>query len=196
MRSLVFVGCLLAGCSAPAASRDPAPSSSAAWSTPAATPSPARHDDAPPASASTAPLVASAATTPAPASAGASASTAPHEEAPVPHVKVVHIGMHIGGDADVNSDANKAPIRESVAPHFDELRRCWGKLGDEKAKGDFGVDLLIPREGGKPKKVDNVRSTLKSAAFRECAVGVFEQIDFKKPRTGLTKVSYSLRFGG
>ena len=102
--------------------------------------------------------------------------------------------MHIGGGPDANSDENKAPIRESVAPHFDAFRRCWALVGDDKAKGDVGVDLLIPKEGGKVKKVDNMRTTFKSAPFKECVVAAFESFEFKKPRTGLTKVSYSLRF--
>lgn len=127
----------------------------------------------------------------------ASASAAPvADAAPVPKVRVANIGMHIGGGPDANEDGNKAPIRESVSPHFDEFRRCWGALGDPKAKGTFGVDLLIPREGGKPKSVDKVRTSLKGAPFKECMVKAFEAIDFKRPRTGLTKVSYSLEFGG
>ena len=112
----------------------------------------------------------------------------------MPKVKVTNIGMHIGGGPDANEDANKEPIRKSVEPHFDAFRRCWALLDDPAAKGDFGVDLLIPRDGGKPQKVDNVRSALKGKPFRDCVVSTFEAIDFRKPRTGLTKVSYSLRF--
>lgn len=195
MRRLVPLALLLVGCSTPAASRDPAPSSSAAWSAPSSTAPAAKKDDPPP--AKSAPPAETASAPPAASSAPAVASSAaPPSEAPVPKIKVANIGMHIGGGPDVNSDENKAPIRESVAPHFDAFRRCWGQIGDDKAKGDFGVDLLIPKEGGKLKKVDNVRTTFKSPGFKECVVKVFEDIEFKKPRTGLTKVSYSLRFGG
>ncbi len=142
----------------------------------------------------------SVATTAASAAPHADASAAPSTEASAappapPKVRVTNIGMHIGGGPDANEDANKAPIRESVAPHFDEFRRCWGALDDPKAKGTYGVDLLIPREGGKPKSVDKVRTSLKGAPFKECMSKAFEAIDFKRPRTGLTKVSYSLRFG-
>ena len=142
-----------------------------------------------------APPASSAAEPPTPV-ASATASASPADSSAPPKVRVANIGMHIGGGPDANEDGNKAPIRESVAPHFDTFRRCWGGLGDPKAKGTFGVDLLIPREGGKPKSVDKVRTSLKGAPFKECMVKAFEAIDFKKPRTGLTKVSYSLEFGG
>jgi hypothetical protein len=117
------------------------------------------------------------------------ASTPP--AAPLPHVKVENIGMHIGGGP--NDAPNKAPIAESVAPHLDEVRACWAKVDDAAKGGDFGVDLLIPAEGGRA-KVSNPRTAIHPAAFKDCVVAVFEQIDFKKTLKGLTMVSYSLRF--
>ena len=69
-------------------------------------------------------------------------------EAPLPAVKVTNIGMHIGGGP--NDAPTKEPIRRAVEPHFDAFRRCFA-LVDEAKKGDFGVDLLIDREGGKAK---------------------------------------------
>lgn len=98
--------------------------------------------------------------------------------------------MHIGGGP--NDDGTKEPIKRSVEPHFDELRRCYA-LTPEGEKGDFGVDLRIEREGGKA-KVSHPRTAIKDKAFQACVVGVFEKIDFRKPRTGATVVSYSLRF--
>ncbi len=93
---------------------------------------------------------------------------------------VTNIGMHIGGGP--NDDVTKDPIRKSVAPHFDEFRRCFGRADDLAKAGDFGVDLRIDRAGGKGKD------------FKECVVHTFEAIDFLKPRGGTTTVSYSLRF--
>jgi type IV secretory pathway VirB10-like protein len=119
------------------------------------------------------------------------AASAPPEEEPLPNVEVKNIGMHIGGGP--NDRETKRPIKESVQPHFDSLRRCW-KLVDDPAKpGDFGADLLIPREGGKA-EVSHPRSALKGEGFEACIVEVFQKIDFKKPKTGKTMVSYSLRF--
>jgi hypothetical protein len=118
-----------------------------------------------------------------------SAATAPPP--PLPHVKIENIGMHIGGGP--NDAVNKAPIADSVAPHFDEVRACWARVEDLARGGDFGVDLLIQPEGGRA-KVSNPRTGIHGDAFKSCVVAVFEQVDFQKPRKGLTMVSYSLRF--
>jgi len=111
--------------------------------------------------------------------------------APLPHVKVENIGMHIGGGP--NDAIHKAPIADSVAPHFDEARACWARVDDASRGGDFGVDLLIQPEGGRA-KVSNPRTGIHPDAFRDCVVAVFQQIDFQRPKKGLTMVSYSLRF--
>jgi hypothetical protein len=99
--------------------------------------------------------------------------------------------MHIGGGP--HDDVTKDPIRRSVAPHFDEFRRCFALLEDPKKGGDFGVDLRIDKAGGAA-KVSHPRSALKGKPFHECVVHVFEGIDFLKPKGGTTNVSYSLRF--
>jgi hypothetical protein len=99
--------------------------------------------------------------------------------------------MHIGGGP--NDDATKAPIAQSVAPHFAEIEACYAQAIGTPKNGDFGVDLLIEAKGG-PAKVSNPRSTLPGDAFRACMVGVFEAIEFQKPKGGRTIVSYSLGF--
>lgn len=121
------------------------------------------------------------------------AAPAPSASAPVvvPNVEVENIGIHVGGGP--NDAVTKAPIASSVEPRFADLRACWGSAEDPKRGGDFGVDLLIPAEGGHA-KVSNPRTAIKGDAFRACVVAVFEGIDFAKPRTGRTTVSYSLRF--
>jgi len=99
--------------------------------------------------------------------------------------------MHIGGGP--NDAATKEPIAKSVEPHFDEFKRCFAMVGDQKHGGDFGVDLLIEAEGGKA-KVTAPRTRMKGAGFEDCVVKVFASIDFLKPRFGKTVVSYSLQF--
>jgi hypothetical protein len=111
--------------------------------------------------------------------------------APLPDVKVANIGMHIGGGP--NDAPTKAPIKLSVEPHFDEFRRCFALVEDPKKGGDFGIDLRIEKDGGKA-KVTKPRTALKGEGFTPCMVGVFEKIDFRKPKGGATVVSYSLRF--
>ncbi len=128
---------------------------------------------------------------PVPASAEPAASAVPEPVEPLPDVEVKNIGMHIGGGP--NDRETKQPIAESVKPHFDALRACWKHVAEPGKPGDFGVDLLIPHDGGKA-SVSNPRSALKGDGFEACVVGVFEAIDFKKPKTGKTMVSYSIRF--
>jgi hypothetical protein len=100
--------------------------------------------------------------------------------------------MHIGGGP--NDDANKDPIRRSVAPHFDAFRRCFAKVEDATKGGDLGVDLRLDRAGGRA-QVSHPRTSLKGKDFKECVVRTFEGIDFLKPKSGTaTTVSYSLRF--
>lgn len=123
-----------------------------------------------------------------PSAAPSAAVAAP--PAGAPRGKVSNIGMHIGGGP--NDDATKEPIRKSVQPHFEAFRQCYG-LAKEAKPADFGVDLHIPREGGKA-SLKNPRSTLKDEPFKTCVIGVFDAIVFLKPRTGETIVSYSLRF--
>ena len=82
---------------------------------------------------------------------------------------------------------------KSVEPYFDSLKRCFPLVEDPKKSGDFGIDLLIDKAGGKA-KVSHPRTTMKGAGFKECMVAAFEAIDFKKPRGGNTMVSYSVRF--
>lgn len=147
---------------------------------------------APTATAAAAPSAiptASAAPSAEPAASAEPATSAEPAE-PLPLVKVVNIGMHIGGGP--NDDITKEPIRRSVHPHFDAFRRCY-RLAEEQKKGDFGVDLRIDKAGGKA-QVSHPRTALKGKAFKECVVKVFEEIDFLKPKGGTTTVSYSLRF--
>lgn len=99
--------------------------------------------------------------------------------------------MHIGGGS--NDDATKAPYKRAIEPHFDDFRRCY-QLVDEPSKGGtFGVDLRIKRDGGRA-EVQQPRTGIKGAKFRDCMIVAFSAIEFEKPKTGPTMVSYSVRF--
>ncbi|MRG93370.1 hypothetical protein [Polyangium spumosum] len=191
-RVVLVTAPLLVACSGATAPDGSAPAPTTSAAAPPASASAAAP--APPSAAAPAPSDAPAA---APASASAAASAAPPEapkpeEAPLPAVKVKNIGMHIGGGP--HDDATKAPFNRSVEPHFDELRRCFAKVDDPKKGGDFGVDLLVDGKGGKA-QVSHPRTALKGEGFVPCVVGVFESIEFLKPKGGKkTMVSYSIRF--
>lgn len=185
MRTLLSVGLLvLAGCANAPASESPASSSPV--------PAPSATDRAlPPASApatavaepSAAPVASAVASAPASASAAA-------DSGPLPDVEVKNIGMHIGGGP--NDSETKAPIKTSVEPHFDTIKRCYAKA-DEQKQGDVSLDLKIDRAGGKA-EVQKFKSGIPGEAFKDCLTVLFTAIDFKKPKTGTTIVSYSLRF--
>ena len=192
MRASLVALCLLAAaCSKnpPAAPEPDSADRATHWQSPPPASAPAAASAPAPANP---PAPASApAPAPAPTPAPAPASAAAPADRPLPDVKVANIGMHIGGGP--NDDVTKEPIRKSVEPHFDEFRRCWALQDDTSKSIDFGVDLHIDREGGKA-KADHPRTASKSKPFQECVVNVFLGIDFRKPKTGTTTVSYSLRF--
>jgi hypothetical protein len=104
---------------------------------------------------------------------------------------VKNIGMHIGGGP--NDAPTKAPIKRSVEPHFDEFRACFAKVSDPKKGGDVSVDLHIDKDGGKA-ALTKYKSALSGEGFEECVKAVFVGIDFEKPKTGTTNVSYGLGF--
>jgi hypothetical protein len=98
--------------------------------------------------------------------------------------------MHVGGGP--YDEPTKEPIKRSVQPHFDELKRCYAHASP-RAAGDFGVDLLLQASGGRA-KVSHPRTTLRGEGFVDCMTQVFEAIDFLPLKTNTTTVSYSLRF--
>jgi hypothetical protein len=121
--------------------------------------------------------------------ADAGAADAGEPEKPV-KVKIVTIGMHVGGGP--YDEPTKEPIRRSVEPHFAELAKCW-RLVPKPKQADAGVDLVIEARGGRA-KVSNPRSTIEGEGFKPCVVAFFESIDFERPKTGRSTVSYSVRF--
>ncbi len=111
---------------------------------------------------------------------------------PVPNVKLVNIGLHIGGGP--NDARTKAPFLRALGGAFDDFKRCYGLLGDASAHGTFGIDLLVPAAGGIA-ATSNPRTAFSSAAFRACMVEGFERVHFDPPQHGATKLSYALRIG-
>lgn len=109
---------------------------------------------------------------------------------PPPKVKVVTIGMHVGGGP--YDEPTKEPMKKSVEPHFADLARCWRHVPQPK-QADAGVDLVIEAKGGKA-QVSNPRATIEGEGFKPCIVAFFEGIDFLPPKNGKTTVSYSVRF--
>lgn len=124
-------------------------------------------------------------------------ATAPTPEPPpagvesLPEVKVDNVGLHIGGGP--NDDASKAPFLKAIEKKFDAFRACYAKVDDPAKGGTFGVDLHIARDGGRA-QVKQPRTGMKGTGFRDCVVKVFEEVEFEKPKKGLTVISYSLKY--
>jgi len=110
---------------------------------------------------------------------------------PLPELKVENIGLHIGGGP--NDAETKAPFLSAVAARFPSFMDCYRKNEDPAQGGRFGVDLHVARGGGHP-RIEQPRTSLRGPEFRACLAGVFESVDFQKPKRGPTTLSYSLRF--
>ena len=110
---------------------------------------------------------------------------------PLPEVVVESVGMHIGGGQ--NDEAEKAPFKAAIEPHFADFRRCYVHIEQPGKGGTFGVDLFVDRDGGNA-EVRQPRTGMVGEKFRSCVVDVFRSIDFERPRKGPTVLSYSLRF--
>jgi hypothetical protein len=110
---------------------------------------------------------------------------------PLPELRVENIGLHIGGGP--NDAETKAPFLNAVAARFPAFMDCYRKNEEPAQGGRFGVDLHVGRSGGHP-RIEQPRTSLRGADFRACLGGVFESVDFQKPKHGPTTLSYSLRF--
>lgn len=101
-------------------------------------------------------------------------------------------GLHLAGPA------NKDPMRRNLLKLFERnfaaFRRCHSSAPAHTENASFGVDLLVPKEGGRA-KVRESRTRLSGAAFKSCMERAFEAIRFEPPATARPEVvSYSVLF--
>jgi hypothetical protein len=99
--------------------------------------------------------------------------------------------MHIGGGP--NDATTKAPFIAALDAKVDAFERCYTQVETPGTRGTFGIDLLIPAEGGHP-ETSNVRTALSGDRFRSCMIAAFATAQFKPTKHGRTKLSYALRF--
>lgn len=188
--SLFVVGCtcivVSTGCTSPQPKSELPASSEATTSAP---PTAAASTPAPPASVASAVSAApSASAAPAPS---ASASVAV-DEGPLPNVEVKFYGLHVGGGK--NDKAEHAPIITSVNRHLDDFKRCFAKADDQKKGGTYGIQLLIPPQGGKA-EVSLPKSGIKGDAFKDCMFQVYTDMNFDPPKGHIkTNATYSVIF--
>jgi hypothetical protein len=121
---------------------------------------------------------------PAPKAAPAVAARAP--------VSLATMGLHV--DGLLNREPHRSRLVRVFEREFPAFRRCHERAERHAEGASFGVDVLIPKDGGRG-KVRQIRTWLESKAFRSCMTGAFESIRFAPPPSGRAEiVSYSVLF--
>lgn len=112
------------------------------------------------------------------------------EKLRLPEVVVENLGLHVGGEA--NDAASKRAFLAALEKQFQDFRWCYRFVSKPGRSGVFGVDLLVPSEGGGA-HVREVRTTMPGEEFKGCMVAAFSETEFAPPKRPVV-LSYSLRF--
>lgn len=109
-----------------------------------------------------------------------------------PRVTLATVGLHVGGT--LNQEPHRSRLVRVFEQQFSTFRRCHERAEPHDQGASFGVDLLIPKGGGRG-SIRETRTRLESKAFRSCMRGAFEAIRFAPPATERPEiVSYSVLF--
>jgi hypothetical protein len=112
--------------------------------------------------------------------------------APAASFSVQTVGLRVIGDE--RDEPNRQRIVQLLEQSFPSFRRCYPLAHNSGINATFGIDLYVAKGGG-PGKVQQVRTRLSGAEFRECMEQAFRKIRFKPPKKGVAViVSYSLLF--
>lgn len=136
------------------------------------------------------------AASPAAPGAGRPAAPLPGGEEPtpdkaLPELRVEPLGMHVGGGK--NDAEEKAPFHRALERRFPAFQDCYRLVEDPWTGGSFGIDIKIPRAGGKP-VLEQPRTKIRGAGFQDCMMAALGSADFERPKAGPTVISYSVRF--
>jgi hypothetical protein len=114
------------------------------------------------------------------------------ERTPPPRVSLASVGLHV--DGLLNREPHRTRLVRVFEREFSTFRRCHARAERHDEGASFGVDLLIPKDGGRG-KVRQTRTRLASKEFRRCMQGAFEAIRFAPPPSARPEiVSYSVLF--
>ena len=107
-------------------------------------------------------------------------------------VELQTAGLYLAGPA--NTEAARRNLVKLFERSFGAFRRCHSSAPEHADNVSFGVDLLVPKEGGRA-KVRETRTRLAGASFKTCMERAFEAIRFEPPVTARPEiVSYSVLF--
>jgi len=107
-------------------------------------------------------------------------------------VTLATVGLHV--DGLLNREPHRTRLVRVFEREFKAFRRCHERAERHDEGASFGVDLLIPKAGGRG-KVRQSRTRLASKAFRTCMQAAFEAIRFPPPPSERPEiVSYSVLF--
>jgi len=115
----------------------------------------------------------------------------PTPDKALPELKIEPIGMHVGGGK--NTPEEKAPFHRALERQFPAFLECYRLVEDPWSGGSFGVDLKIGRSGGAP-SLEQPRTKIRGAGFKECMLSALGKVQFEKPKAGPTVLSYSVMF--
>jgi hypothetical protein len=109
-----------------------------------------------------------------------------------PQVVLATVGLHVDGALD--KEPHRSRLVRVFEREFGAFKRCHERAERHEGGASFGVDLLIPKTGGRA-KVRQTRTRLENKAFRACMLSAFEAIRFAPLPSGRAEiVSYSLLF--
>lgn len=109
-----------------------------------------------------------------------------------PAVVLASVGLHV--DGALNREPHRGRLVRVFEREFSAFRRCHERAEKHAQGASFGVDLAIPKAGGRA-RVRQTRTRLTSKPFQACMHGVFEAIQFAPPPSGRDEiVSYSVLF--
>lgn len=109
---------------------------------------------------------------------------------PLPLLTFRSVGMHVGGGT--NTKEEKLPYLRAIEARGRDLLLCYRLVTDGANGGTFGIDIVVPLEGGAP-ELGATRQKLGGAPFDDCMRKVMSSVRFAAP-TRRTAISYSLRF--
>jgi hypothetical protein len=115
----------------------------------------------------------------------------PTPDKALPELRVEALGMHVGGGK--NDAEEKAPFHRALERKFPAFLECYRLVEEPWTGGSFGIDIKIPRAGGRP-AVEQPRTKIRGAGFQDCMVAAVSSAEFEKPKAGPTVISYSVRF--